>query len=138
MKKIIYLYLSLIIGLFASCGSSKTAQKTTEDKALLSVIKKLEKDPSNTELKNTITTLYNEAAKSHLDKIEVYNTLTEADKWIKIIREYEALNKLYQTVATSAASKLINAQPYTSEIQTAKQSGAEAYYNIGIAEMGLA
>ncbi|HUS01977.1 MAG TPA: hypothetical protein VMY77_09630 [Chitinophagaceae bacterium] len=135
MKKIIYLSIFAIICLCASCGSSKTAQKTTEDKALLIVIKKFEKDPSNTELKNTITTLYSEAAKSHLDKIEVYNSLTEADKWIKIIREYEALNKLYQTVGTSAASKLINAQSYTSEIQSAKQSGAEAYYNIGISAM---
>ena len=65
--------------MFAACSSSKTVSKTTEDKALLSVLKKLDKDPSNTELKNTITNLYNEAAKSHLDKIEVYNTLTEAD-----------------------------------------------------------
>ena len=135
MKKIIYIYLSVIICLCASCGSSKTAQKTTEDKALLSVIKRFEKDPSNTELRNTVTNLYNEAAKSHLDKIEVYNTLTEADKWIKIIREYEALNKLYHVVATSSAAKLVNAPSYTSEIQTAKQSAAEAYYNIGISEM---
>jgi hypothetical protein len=135
MKQIIYLYLGAIFCLSASCGSSKTAQKTTEDKALLSLIKKLEKDPSNTELKNTVTNLYNEAAKSHLDKIEVYQTLTEPDKWIKILREYEALNKLYQTIATSAASKLINAPPYTSEIESAKQNGAEVYYNIGIAEM---
>ena len=133
MKKIIYLYLAAFICLGISCGSARTA--TTEDKALLSVIKKFEKDPSNTELKNAITTLYNEEAKSHIDKIELYNTLTEPDKWMKIIREYEALNKLYQTVAVSAASKLINAQPYTSEIQSAKQSGADAYYNIGVAEM---
>ena len=121
--------------MFAACSSSKTVSKTTEDKALLSVLKKLDKDPSNTELKNTITNLYNEAAKSHLDKIEVYNTLTEADKWIKIVKEYEALNKLYQTIATSAAAKLVSTQSYTSEIQSTKHNGAEAYYNIGIAEM---
>ena len=135
MKKNIYLSLFAIIFLFVSCGPVKTVQKTTEDKALLNVIKKLEKDPSNTELKNTITALYNEAAKSHLDKIEVYKTLTEPDKWIKIVREYEALNKLYETVATSSAAKLVTAQPYTSEIQSGKQSGAEAYYNIGLDEL---
>lgn len=135
MKKYIYIFLYVLVFLFAACSSSKTVSKTTEDKALLSILKKLDKDPSNTELKNTITNLYNEAAKSHLDKIEVYNTLTEADKWIKIIKEYEALNKLYQTIATSAAAKLVSTQSYTSEIQRAKQNGAEAYYNIGIAEM---
>ncbi len=125
-----------MVFLFAACSSGKTVSKTTEDRALLSVLKKLDKDPSNTELKNTITGLYNEAAKSHLDKIEVYNTLTEADKWIKIIKEYEALNKLYQTIATSTAAKLVSTQSYTSEIQSAKQNGAEAYYNIGITDIG--
>ncbi|MDQ6756224.1 MAG: hypothetical protein M3004_04730 [Bacteroidota bacterium] len=136
MEKYIYIYLSFMVFLFAACSSGKTVSKTTEDRALLSVLKKLDKDPSNTELKNTITGLYNEAAKSHLDKIEVYNTLTEADKWIKIIKEYEALNKLYQTIATSTAAKLVSTQSYTSEIQSAKQNGAEAYYNIGITDIG--
>ena len=69
--KFIYLYLSLIIFLFASCNSASKLPKTTEDKTLFGVLKKLDKDPFNTELKNTITSLYNEAAKSHLDKIEV-------------------------------------------------------------------
>ena len=132
MKTYIYIFLFIVPFLFAACSPSN---KTSQDKDLLTAIKKFEKDPSNTELKNRISDLYNNAAKSHLAKIEVYNTLTEADKWIKIIREYEALNKLYQTVGTSAASKLVNAQPYTSEIQSAKQNGAEAYYNIGMAEM---
>lgn len=134
MKRSLYICLSLLL-LFAACKSSKTASKTSEDKALLSVLKKLDKDPSNTELKNNITGLYNEAAKSHLDKIEVYNTLTEADKWSKLIKEYEALNKLYETVATSSAAKIVKPVHYASEIQNAKQMGAEAYYNIGMAEM---
>lgn len=136
MRIIFYTFLSFFIFLFASCSSSKSAKKTTEDKALLSVIKKLNKDPSNIELKNTITNLYTDAAKSHLNKIEVYNTLTEADKWIKIIQEYESLKKLSEIIANSpAAAKLVNAPSYASEIQTAKQNGAEAYYNVGISEM---
>lgn len=132
MKKNIYVLLSVLSLLFAACS---TSNKTSQDKDLFSAIKKFEKNPSNEELKNRITDLYNDAAKSHLDKIEVYSTLTEADKWSKIVREYEALRKLYETIATSAASKLINAQNYSSEIQSSKQNGAEAYYNIGIAEL---
>ena len=131
MKTYIYIFLFIIPFLFAACRSTKTSQ----DKDLFTAIKKFEKDPSNTELKNRITELYNNAAKSHLDKIEVYNTLTEADKWGKLLKEYEALRKLYETIGTSAASKLVNAPSYSSEIENAKQSGAEAYYNIGISEL---
>lgn len=136
MKKYIYLYLSIITLIFISCGSANRISKTSEDKALLSVLKKLDKDPSSSELKTTITHLYNEAAKSHLDKIEVFNTLTEADRWDKIIKEYEALKNLSYVISSSAtAVKLVNAPSYIPELQTAKQNGAEAYYTLGITEM---
>jgi hypothetical protein len=134
--KCIYIYLSVVTFLFASCSAGKSIPKTSEDKALFSVIKKLDKDPSNTELKNTLTNLYNEAAKSHLDKIEVYNTLTEPDRWIKMVKEYEALKELSEVISNSAtAAKLINALPYTSELQMAKQNGAEAYYALGMSAL---
>jgi hypothetical protein len=135
MKKIFYI--SILSLFLIACGSSKKATKTSEDKTLLTALKKLDKDPSNTELKNTVTALYNEAAQSHLEKIEIYNTLTEADKWNKIIKEYEALNMLYQTVGTSAAAKIVKAQSYTSELQKVKLNAAEAYYNIGVSELEI-
>lgn len=103
--------------------------------ALAGMLKKLQKNPTDTDLQKTIANLYSEAAKSHLDKIEVYNTLTEADRWIKIIKEYEALNKLYQTIATSTAAGIAKPKAYAAEIQNAKQSAAEDYYTIGISEM---
>ena len=134
MKKYIYTWLFIAAFLFAGCSSNKVS-KTSQDKDLLTAIKKFEKDPSNTDLKNRISDLYNNAAQSHLDKIEVYSTLTEADKWGKIVKEYEALRNLYETIATSSAAKLVNAPNYASEIQNTKQNGAEAYYNIGIAEL---
>jgi len=134
--KYIYLYFSFTVFLFASCSPGKLP-KTAEDKTLFGVLKKLDKDPSNTELKNTITNLYNEAAKSHLDKIEVYNTLTEADRWIKIVKEYEALKNLSDVIASSSAAKLITASPYTSEIQISKQNGAEAYYALGVSGLDM-
>jgi len=136
VKKYIYIFLAVIGFLFASCSSNKSIPKTSEDKALLSVIKKLDKDPSNSELQKRINSLYNEAGKSHLDKIEVYNTLTEPDRWVKIVKEYEALKKLSEVIANSAtAAKLIDASSYISELQTAKQNGAEAYYTIGMADV---
>jgi PBP1b-binding outer membrane lipoprotein LpoB len=136
VKKYIYIFLAVIGFLFASCSSNKSIPKTSEDKALLSIIKKLDKDPSNSELQKRISSLYNEAAKSHLDKIEVYNTLTEPDRWVKIVKQFEALKKLSEVIANSAtAAKLINASSYISELQTAKQNGAEAFYAIGMADV---
>ena len=138
MKKYLYIFITILAFLFASCSSNKSIKKTSEDKALFSVLKKLDKDPSNTELKNSVTNLYNAAAKSHLDKIEVYNTLTEADRWVKIIKEYEALKKLSEVISQSAtAIKLVNPPDYSSEIQIAKQSGAEAFYNLGFANINI-
>ena len=135
--KYIYLYLSFLTFLFASCNSASRLPKTTEDKTLFGVLKKLGKDPSNTELKNTITNLYNEAVKSHLDKIEVYNSLTEADRWIKTVTEYEALKNLSEVIANSSAAKIVTAPSYTSEIQSAKQNGAEAFYALGISDLDI-
>lgn len=138
MKKYIYIFITILAFLFASCSSNKSIKKTSEDKALFSVLKKLDKDPSNTELKNSVTNLYNAAAKSHVDKIEVYNTLTEADRWVKIIKEYEALKKLSEVISQSAtAIKLVNPPDYSSQIQIAKQSGAEAYYSLGFANINI-
>ena len=133
--KNIFFYVSLISFLLLSCTTGNKFSTTTEDKALLSAIKKLDKNPLNEELKNTLTSLYDQSAKSHLDKIEIYNTLTEPDRWMKIIREYEALKNLSEIISKSSVAKFISPSSYISEIQNAKQNGAEAYYNIGTANL---
>jgi hypothetical protein len=110
MKKYIYIYISLAAFLIAACSTNKTIPKTTEDKALAGIIKKLEKSPADTVLRNTVTSLYIGAEKSHTDKIETYKILTDADKWIKIVKEFEALQKLSAVISGSKeASKLFNA-----------------------------
>ncbi len=128
-----FIYLVLISVLLASCSTGKYAvTKTTEDKALLSAVKKLNKNPNNVELQNALNSLYTHAAKNHLDKIEVYSTLTEANRWDKIIKEYKALKSLSDVITTSpAANGLIKPPAYTSELQSALQNGAAAYYELG-------
>jgi hypothetical protein len=135
MKKYFYILVVASISLLISCSSSKYAPRTTADKDLYIAIKKIDKDPSNTELKTKIADLYNDAAKSHLDKIEVYNSLTEPERWTKIVKEYEALKSLSEMIITSAAAKSVNAPSYTSELQNAKENGAEAYYNLGLSNL---
>lgn len=131
MKK--FIFITIISLILISCSTGKYANtKTTEDKALLTAVKKLNKNPNNVELQNALNSLYNDAAKNHLDKIEVYSTLTEVDRWDKIIKEYKALKSLSDVITGSTvANGLIKAPSYTSELQSALQNGASAYYELG-------
>jgi len=131
MKK--FIYIIIISAILAACSTGKNAiNKTTEDKVLLNAIKKLNKNPNNVELQNTLNSLYNQAAKNHLDKIEVYSTLTEVDRWDKITKEYKALKSLSDVITTSnVANGLIKAPSYTTELKSALENGAAAYYEMG-------
>ncbi len=133
MKKYIYLYISLASFLIAACNTSKNSAAINEDKSLLSAVKKLDKDPANENLKNSVISLYNSTSKIHLDKIEVYNTLTEPTKWDKLIKEYNVLNNLAAYVTNSKiAFNIIKAPVYNNEILAAKQMGAQVYYDLGV------
>jgi len=71
MKKYIYIFITILAFLFASCSSNKSIKKTSEDKALFSVLKKLDKDPSNTELKIQVPTYTIPPLKIKLKKMKV-------------------------------------------------------------------
>lgn len=134
-----YFYIIIAIFLLGACNTSKKSiYKTTEDKELISLIKKFEKDPSNTDLKNNLSTAYNNAARIHLDKIEVYKTLTSIDRWDKIIKEYTALNNLSQIISNSStAFRVINPALYSNELQNTKQSAADEYYDLGVSNLNI-
>lgn len=129
-------YLSILFIAFTitSCGSSRhSISNTPEDNALSDAIKKMEKNSTGTATQNNLTNLYNAAINSHLDNIELYETLTEPDKWDKIIKEYNALQKLSNLVnGSDAASKLIQAPSYTAKIDLARENAAADYYNLGL------
>ncbi len=127
MRRILILItVSFII---ASCGSGNKSFKTSEDNALMQAIKKLNKNPGNTELKTALVKLYNDASKLHFDKLEIYKSLTEADRFDKIIGEYEALQKLHQVIRESdIARQAVQSKDYSADIIAAKEQGAQAYY----------
>jgi hypothetical protein len=128
-----FLQLTAVIILLSACGSSKNSFSTSEDKQLIDVVKKLKKNPDKVELRETLVQLYNTAAKVHLDNIEVYRTLTDVDRWDKIIGEYQALQKLHDVIYSSnLPSSVLSIKNYSAEIIAAKQEGAAAYYQRGI------
>lgn len=131
MKKYLYILIGSI--LLSACGSViNSVANTPQDIALLTAIKKLKKKPSNVEVQNSLTDLYNNAVKQHLDNIDVYQTMTEPDKWTKIVNEYNALEYLGGVIsASSTALNLFKPQSFYAETQVARQNGASDYYDLG-------
>ncbi len=133
MKRNLYSIIILLF-LFASCSSTRNSvANTQQDVALLTAIKKLDKNPLDTGVRKNLSNLYNDASKIHLDNIDVYSTLMEPDKWNKIIREYQALQHLSEVINSSSnAAKLLNAPAYQADMTIVKEKAAADYYNIGL------
>lgn len=130
--------LSLVLLLVASCNSGHKLLRSSEDKDLLTVIRKLEKNPSSVDLRSRVKDLYQSAAQVHLDKIENYKTQDEVDRWPRMVREYEALQQLSQIIASSPAAGTVTAPVYADEIKAARQNGAEAYYLLAQSQLDKA
>ncbi len=132
MKK--YLYSLLFVFLLSACGSSRYSKtETPEDKALLTAIKNVEKNPSDSSTRRGLMELYNDAATQHLNNIDVYKTLSDESRWPKILKEYDALVRLNKTVNSSKiASNYVKPISFAAEIQMTKNKAAEDYYNLGM------
>ncbi len=131
MKAYMFLFMTLLI--VSSCSSSRNSIATTqEDKALLSVVKKFDRKSTNIDLKESVSALYNEAAKIHLDKIDVYGTLQDASRWDKLLGEYNALQHLTDIInQSSSAKKLINPPSFIPRIEALKIDAGEDFYAMG-------
>lgn len=138
MKLNIFLCLMALL-ILNSCSSSKNSiAKSQEDKALISAIKKLDRKSNNEELQSSLTQLYSEAARVHLDNIEIYNTLQDIEKWDKMYREYQSLQHLTDIINKSAvARRLINPTSYQSQIEALKINAASDYYQLGEEYMAI-
>ncbi len=133
MKKNLYGFI-LLLFLFTSCSTSRNSiANTQEDIALITEIKKIDINPSDTILQNNLNGLYENAAKIHLDNIDNYSTLAGPEKWWKIIKEYQALQHLSIVINSSAnAKKFLRTNTYDAKIDVIKENAAADYYNIGM------
>lgn len=123
----------VLVFLFSACGQSKYAVgNSAEEKAFSSLLKKLDKS-DNPDVRNELDNLFHSLTKKRLDNIEVYETLTEPDKWNKILNEYNALDRLGEAVGKSAvARKFIDVPDYSAKIQVIRQDAAADFYQIGL------
>lgn len=123
--------------LLLSCGSAKYFVSNDPDiNNLSTLLKKLDKNKNdNPELRNQISDSYNSVSNRLLNDIEVYHTLTEPDKWDKIINAYYKLNSLSSVIQKSKARNFISPSFYNAALDQAKQNAAADYYNLGIEKM---
>lgn len=130
---VITLFFSFVL---MSCGSSKySVGNSPELQALAGMLKKLDKDHGNEALKSDINHSYASITKNLLGNIEVYETLTEPDRWDKIINTYHTLQRLSDVIHKSKARTFIDAPSYEADLQVARQNAAATYYEEGMKYM---
>ena len=135
MKRFIHITLLSIILL--SCSSTKNyLERSDEDKALLDVVKKLNKSQADEKAVAALPILYTSIQKTHLSRVSSYKTESDPTRWDKIIGEYDHLQQAYNAIINStAAFKLVNPQNFSVELLEAKQTAAGDYYTLGQAYM---
>jgi hypothetical protein len=137
MKRIFYL-LGVVL-LLAACRSSKDyLQRNDGDKALFDAVRKLNKKANDADAARALPILYTDAQKRHLDRVADLNGRQEPERWESIVAEYDVLQRMYEAIGNSAAaSKLVRPADYQTDLYNARQSGAEAYYQLGSSLLAL-
>ena len=126
----------IIYFLLAGCGSSKySIGSSPELQTLSGLLKKLDKDPQNQSLQSEIRGLFASATRNLVNDIEVYKTLTQPDRYDKIINAYNTLQRLSDVINQSKARSFLDAPSYLADIQVARQNAASTYYEEGLAAM---
>lgn len=130
------LFLILSFLLF-SCSTSKYfIANDAELNNLSSLLKKMDKDKNDAPaLRQQIADLYSSSSTRLLNDIEVYKTLTETDRWDKIVGAYNVLNNLADVINRSKARGFINPASYHGVLQQVKQDAAGDYYSAGLEAM---
>lgn len=122
--------------LLFGCGTSKySIGNSPELQALAGLLKKMDKDPGNDLLKSDIRDTYQSITKNLLTNIDVYETLTEPDRWDKILNAYHTLQRMTDVINQSKARNFINPPSYAADIQLARQHAAATYYEEGMRKM---
>lgn len=127
-----YLLLILSIFILSACGASKDyLERSNADKALVDAAKRLEKNPKDEKALEAVPILYKEISKERLAKIKLLQGGRDANKWDKILNEYDDLQNAYEAIlGSSAAFKIISPVSYTAEILETKEKAAGDYYAI--------
>lgn len=132
-KHFIFATLILALGI-AGCRSGKNQfEKGQYDEAMMLAIKRLRKNPDNRKAKSTFYKGWPLTKAWHLDNVKRFKQSSAEFKWESVVREYDALNRLYGEIQRCPVCKRLakNARSYDSERGQAAIKAAEVRYAMG-------
>ena len=106
--------------LFAGCKSaSKAYHQGDYADAIELGIKKLQKDPSDTEIRDLVKSAYSFAVNRHESNIRSLTNSASENRYESILREYNRLQDLYETIQHSpTAAATIRPVNYSDYVET--------------------
>ncbi len=124
-----YLFLLPAFLFFAGCKSaSKAYNKGDYADAIELGIKKLQKDPTDAETKDLVKSAYTYAVNQYESNIRALSNSTSDNRYQSILKEYNRLQDLYETIQQSpAAAHAINPTNYREYVQTYRNKAAEVH-----------
>ncbi len=124
-----YLFLFSSALFFAGCKSvSKAYNQGDYADAIELGIKKLQKDPSDAETRDLVKSAYAFAVAQHESRIRSLSASAGENRYEAILREYNQLQDLYETIHQSpAAQNAIQPANYADYVETYRNKAAEVH-----------
>lgn len=130
----IFLPAMVLLLALVSCSTNKNYHaRRNEDKTLFSIIKQLNKKPSDEQATAALPDVYAQLQQTHLANVASYSTSSALSRWEQINNEYSILQDMYNAIVnSSAASNLVTAVSYQKQIDSTRRSAAEEYFQLAM------
>jgi tetratricopeptide (TPR) repeat protein len=138
MKWKLYFFTFSFLSILAfSCKTaSKMYEKGRYDEAVELAAKKLQKDPTDTKLRNVLLSSYRFAVEDHELNIRNHAASNNELKWEWTYQEYTSLQRMYESIRRSPdVFNIVNPVDYSSYVITYREKAGETRYERGMALM---
>lgn len=138
MKRKLYTLsiLVLVFGLFSCRSAKKLYEKGHYDEAVELAAKKLQKDPDDAGLLNTLREAYRFAVDDHESRIRANAVSSNELKWEWNYYEYASLQRLYDAIyRVPDVYKIILPTDYSTTLTMHRERAGEVHYEKGLALM---
>ena len=124
-----FYFLLMAVSVFLSCKTvSKAYNKGDYADAIELGVKKLQKDPYDAETRDLVKSAYAFAVNQHEESIRNFSNSSSDNRYESILREYNKLQDLYQTIRQSPALvNYINPTNYGEYVQTYRDKVADLH-----------
>lgn len=136
MKQVLILFLIVIT--LAGCNSArKNLDRGNYDASVLKAVRKLRSNPTNKKARQILPIAYQYARDYHLEQAANLYKSQDPLRWDGIVTEYEQLNNLQNEIKRCPACRQVVKNPtiVTNQLTEAKQKGAQAHYDLGLADL---